>query len=128
MARVISCWKIWLTLFGVFATSVCVGESIRRDGVPYEQSFDVYAASSVVSDPDNQVAISSSVSVLGDYKYSLDSSLASSNLRGGEPDQTRKVVKDKITGAIGITQGRLIVKYADEDTRSKTMINDLLRC
>jgi len=113
MERVIFCSKIWVTLFGLFAATACVSESVRRDGLPDERSFEVYASSSVASDPDNRLAISSSIGVLGDYKYSLDGSLAKSNLRGIELDKKNKVVKDKRTGKIGITQGRLIVKYVD---------------
>ena len=113
MLNAVAFRNLLMILGGILWVGYCSAELVRADGARFLESFQVYSASSVVSDPDDKVNISGKVVALGDYKYSLDSSLASSNLRGMQLDPKRKVVKDLVTGRIGITQGRLIVKYAD---------------
>ena len=55
--------------------------------------------------------IESDIGVLGPYKYSLDGSLAPSALRGVEREARKLVVKDLVTGKIGLTEGKLIIKH-----------------
>ena len=113
MIKTVSWLFLFMFLVRIFWAEYSVADLDRADGAQFEPSFEVYSSSSVVSDPDDLVKISSKIGALGEYKYSLDGSLAASNLRGMQIESKKTVVKDLMSGRIGITEGRLIIKYAD---------------
>ena len=113
MIKTVSWLFLFMFLVRIFWAEYSVADLDRADGAQFEPSFEVYSSSSVVSDPDDLVKISSKIGALGEYKYSLDGSLAASNLRGMQIESKKSVVKDLMSGRIGITEGRLIIKYAD---------------
>ncbi len=112
MIKTVSWLFLFMCLVRMFWAEYSVADFDRADGAQFAPSFEVYSSSSVVSDPDDLVKISSKIGALGEYKYSLDGSLAASNLRGMEIESKKSVVKDLMSGRIGITEGRLIIKYA----------------
>ena len=83
----------------------------RIDGTTESQSFEIYFSSIVVSDPGNSINIDGGTGILGPYKYSLDGSLSPPPLRGVEREARKTVVKDLVTGKIGLTEGKLIIKH-----------------
>lgn len=105
-----------LHLFAFLVSSLfaagCFSSIQRIDGTTEAQAFEIYATSVVVSDPRDLISVDSGIGVIGDYKYSLDGSLAPVLLRGAETDSSKTVVKDLVTGRIGVTEGKLIIKYA----------------
>lgn len=76
-----------------------------------------------MEDLNNQIVTSNTIVALGKFKYSLDDSLAivqvkntqlmSSQKQSAQSITSMKVVADPRTGRIGLTNGQLIIKYAE---------------
>ena len=105
-------FHLFVFLASSFFAAGCFSSIQRIDGTTEAQAFEIYASSVVVSDPRDLIRVNSGIGVVGDYKYSLDGSLAPALLRGAETDSGKTVVRDLVTGKIGVTEGKLIIKYA----------------
>jgi hypothetical protein len=72
-------------------------------------------SSVVVIDNDNNIALTAGITALGDYKYSLDDSLTNGQAQSQSVQSVSslKVVKNPLTGRIGLTSGQLIVEYVE---------------
>ena len=92
-------------------STACFSGVQSIDGTTESESFEIYFSSIVVSDPGNSIKIDGDIGVLGPYKYSLDGSLSLSPPRGVEREARKLVVKDLVTGKIGLTEGKLIIKH-----------------
>jgi hypothetical protein len=77
------------------------------------QELNIIESSVVAIDQDNNIGLTSGIEALGDYKYSLDNSLATSQAQSADPVSSLKVVENPLTGRIGLTSGHLIVEYAE---------------
>ena len=74
----------------------------------------IIAASTVVLDAENQIPTSASISTFGQYKYSLDGSLTALDGQNTQTRQMMKMVLDKATGQLGLTNGQVIIRYANQ--------------
>ena len=77
-------------------------------------SLTIIASSTVIADPQNQIATTSTVKALGTYKYSLDGSLVSLRPEDSSQQAMMKVVRDEDTGQLGLTNGQLIISYTEQ--------------
>ena len=77
-------------------------------------SLTIIQSSTVVADPQNQIATTSTVRALGTYKYSLDGSLVSLRTQNSSQQTVMKVVRDEDTGQLGLTNGQMIVSYTQQ--------------
>lgn len=79
-----------------------------------DPELSVISASTVVLDAENQIPTSASISAFGQYKYSLDGSLTALDGQNAQTRQMMKMVLDKTTGQLGLTNGQVIIRYANQ--------------
>jgi hypothetical protein len=102
-----------LGIIGFFSIAAMSQEMIDQDATSLQENIVIYEKSSVSLDVDNEIVIDNNIKALGDYKYSLDGSLASISIQSGVSFGGTKVVKNSDTGQIGLTNGQVIIKYKD---------------
>ena len=105
-------------LVGVFSTLASAQQQFLG-----HQEVIIIENSVVVADKDNQISLNDGILAIGDYKYSLDGSLVVSQARNAQLSSVMKVVKNPFTGRIGLTNGRLVIKYADGENGSDLALN-----
>ena len=106
-------------LVGVLSS---VASAQQQNPSDYEDLI-IIENSVVVADKDNQINLNEGISAVGDYKYSLDGSLLISQAQNAQSSTVMKVVKNPSTGRIGLTNGLLIIKYADGENGSDLALN-----
>ena len=97
---------------GIFAASLSSANGpVQND--QGRQAFTVILDSSVVMDPNDEIAQSENIGSVGDFKYSLDGRLAQpgTNQTAGLK-QNMKVVELVGSTVKGITDGKIFVQYA----------------
>ena len=98
-------------LTGIFAASLsCANGPVQND--LSRQAFTVILDSSVVMDPNDEIAQSENIGSVGGFKYSLDGRLA--QLGTGQTaglKQNMKVVELVGSTVKGITDGKIFVQY-----------------
>lgn len=104
---------IQFLLAAIVANTVFAGDSSTRLGGSNDTALEIILASSVAEDPNDQIVTSNAVVALGDFKYSLDGSLNIPSGQSSAGSPVMKVVKDSITGRIGLTNGQLIIEYVE---------------
>lgn len=78
-----------------------------------DQDIIIIENSMVVFDKNNTISINDGIGAIGDYKYSLDGSLPNNQLQNTQSSIIMKVVKNRNTGRVGLTNGQLFIKYAE---------------
>ena len=106
-------------LVGVLSS---VASAQQQNPSDYEDLI-IIENSVVVADKNNQINLDEGISAIGDYKYSLDGSLVISQAQNVQSSTVMKVVKNPSTGRIGLTNGLLIIKYADGENGSDLALN-----
>ena len=108
----VSTFLITGLLTGIFAASLSSANGpVQND--QGRQAFTVNLNSSVVMDPNDEIARSENIGSVGDFKYSLDGRLA--QLGTGQTaglKQNMKVVEVVGSTVKGITDGKIFVQYA----------------
>lgn len=110
LVRMRSVIVVKFTFMAVLLTS---GAGAQQQAPIGHQEISIIESSVVVIDKDNNIALAAGIAALGDYKYSLDNSLATSQAQSADPVSSLKVVENTLTGRIGLTSGHLIVEYAE---------------
>ena len=120
--------KISRFLSCVLIGSLCAG--LHAAGPPQQvqdlsrSSYKIFLDSSVVLDTQNIIATSEKVDVIGDYKYSLDKSLADSAVgQNAVIGNSMKIVQDIGSGIKGITDGKIFVEHA-KTANGETIASD----
>jgi len=106
--------SVILTL--ILTAPIVASEPSSRLGTANQAALKIYEASSVVEDPTDQILTSSTIAALGDFKYPLEGSLQVSRGQSATTGTLMKVVKDALTGRIGLTSGHLIVEYVEGES------------
>lgn len=110
LVRMRSVIVVKFTFMAVLLTS---GAGAQQQAPIGHQKLSIIESSVVVIDKDNNIALAAGIAALGDYKYSLDDTLATGQTQNAQPVSSLKVVKNPLTGRIGLTSGQLIVEYAE---------------
>lgn len=98
-------------LTGIFAASLSFANGpVQND--QGRQSFTVVLDSSVVMDPNDEIAKTEKIGSVGHFKYSLDGSLAQLGMsQATRIKQNLKVVELVGTTVKGVTDGKIFVQY-----------------
>ena len=87
-------------------------------------SYKIFLDSTVVLDSENTLTTSEKVDVIGDYKYSLDKSLADSTVgQNAVIGNSMKIVQDIGSGIKGITDGKIFIEHA-KTANGETIASD----
>lgn len=99
-------------LTGIFAASLSFANGPAQNDQG-RQAFTVILGSSVVMDPNDEIAQSEKIGSVGDFKYSLGGDLAQSGMgQTARIQQNMKVVELVGSTVKGITDGKIFVQYA----------------
>ena len=98
-------------LTGIFAASLSFANGPAQSDQG-RQAFTVILGSSVVLDPNDDIAQSEKIGSVGDFKYSLDAGVAQLGLgQTARVTQQMKVVELVGSTVKGITDGKIFVQY-----------------